>query len=202
MLYRVSVSKASSDCFIIMIRVMCGPLTYHEYTSAAGGKIFFPLSCSFFRKRFKSRNSFVTISSFNWDSQVSSNEVISSASKSFCSGVSFSTHFALSNLGNGAAASAGGGAAAADVKMDAVVAVVDAVDFCEESLRTVAGGEEGTVEGAIDTAAAAGFAVLEGEEKNEVMVALAFGFLAVEVAMSPALRLRGVAMARTVLRFN
>ena len=202
MLYRVSVSKASSDCFIIMIRVMCGPLTYHEYTSAAGGKIFFPLSCSFFRKRFKSRNSFVTISSFNWDSQVSSNEVISSASKSFCSGVSFSTHFALSNLGNGAAASAGVGAAAADVKMDAVVAVVDAVDFCEESSRTVVGGEEGTVEGAIDTAAAAGFAVLEGEEKNEVMVALAFGFLAVEVAMSPALRLRGVAMSRTVLRFN
>lgn len=175
-------------------------LTYHEYTSAAGGKIFLPLSCSFFRKRFKSRNSFVTISSFNWDSQVSSKEAISSASKSFCSGVSFSTHFALSNLGNGAAASAagGGGAAAADVKM---AAVADAVDFCEESSRTVAGGEEGTVEEAVNTAAA-GFVVLEGEEKNEVMVALAFGFLAVEVATSPALRLRGVAMARMVSRFN
>lgn len=143
----------------------------------------------------------MTISSFNWDSQVSSKEAISSASKSFCSGVSFSTHFALSNLGKGAAASAagGGGAAAADVKM---AAVADAVDFCEESSITVAGGEEGTVEEAVDTAAAAGFAVLEGEEKNEVMVALAFGFLAVEVAPSPALRLRGVAMARMVARFN
>ena len=104
-------------------------LTHHEYTSAAGGKIFFPFSCSFFRKRFRSRKSFVTISSFNWDSQVSSNDAISSASRSFCSGVSFSTHFPLSNLGNGAAASAGGGAAAADENMDAVVAVVDAVDF-------------------------------------------------------------------------
>lgn len=53
-------------------------------------------------------------------------------------------------------------------------------------------GEEGTVEEAVDAAAAAGFAVLDGEEKKEVIVALAFGFLAVEVAMSPALRLRGV----------
>ena len=42
--------------------------------------------------------------------------------------MSFSTHFSLSNLGKGAAASAGGGAAA-DVKMDAVVAGVDVVDF-------------------------------------------------------------------------
>lgn len=180
-------------------------LTYHEYTSAAGGKIFLPLSCSFFKKRFSSRNSFVTISSFNWDNQVSSKEVISSASRSFCSDVSFSTHFALSNLGNGAVASAAGGAApAADVKMDAVVAGVDVVDFCEESSGTVAGGEEGAVEGAVDTASAAGagFEVLEGAEKNDVIVALAFGFLAVEVAMSPALRLRGVAMARTTPRFN
>ena len=40
--------------------------------------------------------------------------------------------------------------------------------------------------------------MLEGEEKNEVMVALAFGFLAAEVAMSPALRLSGVAMLRTI----
>ena len=42
--------------------------------------------------------------------------------------MSFSTHFPLSNFGSGAADSAGGGAAAADVKMDAVVAVVDPVD--------------------------------------------------------------------------
>lgn len=57
-------------------------------------------------------------------------------------------------------------------------------------------GKEGTVEDAVDAAAAAGFAVLDGEEKKEVMLALTLGFLAVEVAMSPALRLRGVAMAR------
>ena len=176
-------------------------VTHHEYTSAAGGKIFFPLSCSLFRKRFSSRKSFVTISSFNWDSHVSSKDAISSASRSFCSGVSFSTHFPLSNLGNGAvfASDAAAGAAAADVKMDAVVVGADAVDFWEESSTRV-GGEEGIVEEVVDTAAAAtdGLAVLEGEEKNEVMVALAFGFFAAEVAMSPALRLRGVAMVRTV----
>ncbi len=44
--------------------------------------------------------------------------------------------------------------------------------------------------------------MLEGEEKKEVMVALALGFLAEEVAMSPALRLRGAAMARANSRFN
>lgn len=60
------------------------------------------------------------------------------------------------------------------------------------------GGEEGTVDEAVDAAAGAGLAVLEGEEKKEVMLALAFGFLAVEVAMSPALRLRGVAMAKQI----
>ena len=48
-------------------------------------------------------------------------------------------------------------------------------------------------------AAADGLAV-EGEEKKEVMVALAFGFFAAEVAMSPALRLRGVAMVRIVCK--
>ena len=64
------------------------------------------------------------------------------------------------------------------------------------------GGEEGIVEEAVDTAAGAadGLAVLEGEEKKEVMVALAFGFLAAEVAMSPALRLSGVVMVRTVCK--
>ena len=108
-------------------------MTHHEYTSAAGGKIFFPLSCSDLRKRFRSRKSFVTISSFNWDSHVSSSDAISSASRSFCSAVSFSTHLLLSNLGNGAVfasvVAAAGGPAAADVKMDAVVAGADAVDF-------------------------------------------------------------------------
>ena len=101
--------------------------TYHEYTSAAGGNIFFPLSCSFLRKRFKSRKSLVTTSSFNWASQLSSSDAISNASRSFCSGVSFSTHFALSNFGNGAADSAGIGAAGVEVKMDAVVVAVVAV---------------------------------------------------------------------------
>ena len=72
----------------------------------------------------------MTISSLSWDSQLSSSEAISSASRSFCSAVSFSTHFPLSNFGNGAAASAGAGTPAAeDVKMEAVVPGVDALDF-------------------------------------------------------------------------
>ena len=141
-------------------------------------------------------------SSFSWDSQLSSREAISSASRSFCSGVSFSTHFALSNLGTGAVGSAEDEAAAVEVKMDAVVvAAVDSVRFGEASSITVP-GEDGMVEEAVDAGAAAAFAVLEGEEKKEVMVALAFGFLAVEVAMSPALRLRGVAMANAMLCLN
>lgn len=57
-------------------------------------------------------------------------------------------------------------------------------------------------EEAVDAAAGVGFTVLDGEEKKEVMVALAFGFLAVEVAMSPALRLRGVAMRKAISNFN
>ena len=40
-------------------------------------------------------------SSFNCASQLSSNDWISKFNSSFCSGVSFSTHFALSNLGAG-----------------------------------------------------------------------------------------------------
>ena len=81
--------------------------------------------------------------------------------------------------------------------MDAVVVVADAMDFWEASSGSVV-GEEGTIEEAVGAAAAAGFAV-DGEEKKEVMVALAFGFLAAEVAMSPALRLRGVAMTRQMV---
>lgn len=91
----------------------------------------------------------VTISSFSCESQLSSREAISKANRSFCSGVSFSTHFFLSNFDNGAAASASGGATAADVKMDAVVAVVDVLVSSEASPRTVA-GEEGIVEEAVD----------------------------------------------------
>ena len=116
--------------------------------------------------------------------------------------MSLSTHFALSNLGAGAAGSAEDEAAAVEVKIDAVVvAAVDSVRFGEASSMTVP-GEDGAAEEAVDAGAAADFAVLEGEEKKEVMVALAFGFLAVEVAMSPALRLRGVAMASAMRRFN
>ena len=97
--------------------------------------------------------------------------------------------------------------------MGAVVAFVDVVDFWEEGSSGIAGGEEaidgvsmvgfavlkgeeGGAEEAIDAVATTGFAVLDGEEKKEVMVALTFGFFAVEVAMSPALRLRGVAMVK------
>lgn len=122
-------------CFISLIirreKTGCAIVeSYQEYTSAAGGKIFFPLSCSLFRKRFRSRKSLVTTSSFSWDSQLSSSDAISKASRSFCSGVSFSTHFALSNFGMDAADAAGEGAAAVEVKMDAaVVAVVDALDL-------------------------------------------------------------------------
>lgn len=79
--------------------------------------------------------------------------------------------------------------------MDAVVDVaVEAVDLGEVSCITV-GGDEDTVEEAMDAAAAAGFVGAEGEEKNDVMEALAFGFLVVEVATSAALRLSGVAIA-------
>ena len=52
----------------------------------------------------------------------------------------------------------------------------------------------------VDALATAVFALLDGEEKKEVIVALTFGFFAVEVAMSPALRLRGVAMVKTSTR--
>ena len=55
-------------------------------------------------------------------------------------------------------------------------------------------------EEAIDAVATTGFAALDGEEKKEVIVALTFGFFAVEVAMSPALRLRGVAMVKAERR--
>ena len=157
--------------------------TYHEYTSAAGGKIFFPASFSLFRKRFRSRKSLLTTSSFSCASQLSSSDAISSASRSFCSAVSFSTHLALSNLGAGSATAA----AAVAVKTDAVVGV----DVCDASSTSVAGDEDGTV------VVGAGFAaVLDGEEKKDVMLAFTFGFLAVEAARSPALRLRGVVMAR------
>ena len=54
----------------------------------------------------------------------------------------------------------------------------------------------GAVE-AVAAAAAAGLEDAEGEEKKEVMDALALGFLAVEEAMPAALRLRGVVILST-----
>lgn len=138
----------------------------------------------------RARKSLLTTSSFKTASQLSSKVSISNANRSFCSSVSFSTHLALSNLGAAAAAGTDSGAVLDASKMGAVGEVVEVVLFCE--LSTVAvGGEEEMVEEAVEAAAAAGFGV-EGEEKKEVMEALAFGFFAVEVAMSAALRLRGV----------
>lgn len=108
--------------------------------------------------------------------------------------MSFSTHFALSNFGAGAAAA--DGAVLVAVNTEAVVAVAEAVDFGETSSETL-GGEDETVEEAVEAAveaAAAGLAELAGVEKNDVMEALAFGFFALEAAMSAALRLRGADM--------
>lgn len=163
---------------------------YHEYTSAAGGKIFFPLSCSRFRNLFRSKNSLVSTSSFNCASQLSSKVAISNAKRSFCSGVSFSTHFCLSNF------TAGAVAAALDVKSEAVVFSVEVVGWADGSPEAVGEEEDkGDDDEAVEATAVAGFAGAEGDEKKEVMLALAFGFfLVVEVAISAALRLSGVAM--------
>lgn len=58
------------------------------------------------------------------------------------------------------------------------------------------GGEEETVEEACEAIVLTDLAGPEGEEKKEVIEALALGFLAVDVAMSAALRFRGVAMTK------
>ena len=55
-------------------------------------------------------------------------------------------------------------------------------------------GEEEMVEEAWEALVVEGLVGAEGEEKKEVMEALALGFLAVDVAMSAALRFNGVAM--------
>ena len=83
------------------------------------------------------------------------------------------------------------------LKMDAVAVVVaEVVDFWELSSTAAAGGEDETVEAAAEASAAAGLAGSEGDEKNEVIEALALGFLAVATAMSAALRFNGVAIER------
>ncbi len=170
--------------------------SYHEYTSGAGGKIFCPPICSLLRNRFKARKSLLRSSSFRCASQLSSSVSISRARRSLCSGVSFSTHFALSNLGAGAVV--GLAAVGFDLNIGAAV-VVDAVDFGDES-SAASGGEEEIAEEAVEIAAALGLGGAEGEEKKDVMDALALGFLAALVAISAVLRLRGVAMEPSVER--
>lgn len=121
---------ARPDVLVLDMLVMewrKGYSMYQEYTSAAGGKIFAPASCSFFRNRFRSRNSLVNISSFNSFSQVSSSVSISNPSSSFCSGVNFLTQASLSNL-----VGAGSGAATLDLseeEAEALAAEVVAAAF-------------------------------------------------------------------------
>lgn len=139
-----------------------------------------------------SKKSLLNTSSFNCASQLSSNDWISKFNNSFCSDVSFSTHFALSNLGAGVEAEE---TELATVSTGAVVVVV----VTEAGSSVAARGEEGMVEEAWEAWEAMvleDLAGAEGEEKKEVIEALALGFLAVEVAMSAALRFNGVAMIK------
>ena len=64
------------------------------------------------------------------------------------------------------------------------------------SSSVAVGGEEETVEEACEAIVLTDLAGPEGEEKKEVIEALALGFLAVDVAMSAALRFIGVAMIK------
>ena len=64
------------------------------------------------------------------------------------------------------------------------------------SSSVAVGGEEETVVEAWEEIVLTDLTGPEGEEKKEVMEALAFGFLAVDVAMSAALRFRGVVMTK------
>ena len=54
----------------------------------------------------------------------------------------------------------------------------------------------------VEASAVAALAGADGELKKEVMEALALGFFVAEVAMSAALRLRGVVMVRVELKVN
>ena len=93
----------------------------------------------------------------------------------------------MSNLGAGVEAEE---TELATVSTGAVVVLV-ATD-AESSVA--ARGEEEMVEEAWEALVVEGLVGAEGEEKKEVMEALALGFLAVDVAMSAALRFNGVAM--------
>ena len=134
-----------------------------------------------------SRNFLLRISSLSCDSQLSCRVSISSASKSFCSGVSFSSHFALSNLVNGAFA--GAPAEEPDEANKGATGAFESTALLLASLSSVAvAGEE--VGGELE----AGLADPAGEDKKEVIDALALGFLVALVARSAAFRLRGVVM--------
>ena len=112
--------------------------------------------------------------------------------------MSFSIHFPLSNFEAGAPA-ADAVAALEALKMVAVEVVdaaVDAALFCELSSTAVAGEDE-TVEVTAVASAFSGLAGPAGEEKKDVIEALALGFLVVDVAMSAALRLSGVVIVVT-----
>jgi len=80
------------------LTVLRGVCLDQEYTSSAGGKIFFPEARSDFRKRLRERNSGVTSSSFRWASQDSWRVAISRVKSSFCSGVSLATQAFLSKV--------------------------------------------------------------------------------------------------------
>ena len=135
------------------------------------------------------------MSSFNWDSQVSSSVSISKASRSFCSGVSFSSHFALSNFANVVEVTTGA-VAVLDAPNTGATAFVEPTALKVVSFPAVKGEDEG---GELE----AGFAAAPaGEEKNDVMDAFAFGFLVALVATSAALRFKGVAILATGIKLR
>lgn len=145
-----------------------------------------PASRSRLRNRFSSRNSLLRISSFNCASQVSCMLWISSASRSFCSGVSFSIQACLSNF-----------CVAVGVPSEEKVLTVLIVDGgCCGSLLELGGGDD------LGGSSLESDWVERGDElgglgavKNDVRLACALGFLDVEVAMSAALRFNWLAMS-------
>ena len=78
-------------------------------------------------------------------------------------------------------------------KIDAGAAA-ESAGLGEVSFASTVGEDDGAEEVVKIVAPPAGFAGADGEEKNEVMDAFAFGFLAVLAAISAALRFSGVAM--------
>lgn len=108
--------------------------TNQEYTSSAGGNIFFPASCSFFKNLFNSKKSLLVISSFNSFNQLSCRVPISNARRSFCSALNVLTHASLSNFFTGVEAVAG---------LDEIFLVVVPVTFVVD--ETVLGGPKNEV---------------------------------------------------------